>query len=182
MIKVEADRAWYTVILDTAHLIHRRSSVHTYMIGVMGGRQIYADHGLERRRIKMIDLSYRLCLSCSVVLVQAFRKWKKVNNNNVTSPDPCAFTPHPPPTLEMSKTPRISKARGGRIDEGLSSLVEEFFPLPLNQNDVDRNPADCDPNQDDRDRFDIERHSSGFELVKRIIEGYLSLQGLSRKC
>lgn len=72
----------------------------------------------------------------------------------------------------MSKSPHISESRSVRIDEGLSSVVERYFPLPKQD--------DHDPDQDDRDR---ENHSRGFKLVKSIIEGYFEPLGhLGAKC
>lgn len=68
----------------------------------------------------------------------------------------------------MSKISRNSEARRIRIDEGLSSLVELYFPLPQKPDEQDPNQGDHDPDQDDRDRAN---HSSGFELVKSIIDG-----------
>lgn len=64
----------------------------------------------------------------------------------------------------MSKSPDRSEEQGTRLDQGLSSLVERFFPLPKQD-------------EDDFDRFDRENHNSGVELVKIILEGYLSLLG-----
>ena len=79
----------------------------------------------------------------------------------------------------MSKSPHVSESRSTRIDEGLSSLVKRYFPLPK-QDDRDRNPDDHDPDQDDRDR---ENYSSGFKLVKSIIEGYFEPLGhFGAKC
>lgn len=82
----------------------------------------------------------------------------------------------------MSRTSRSSESKGTRIEDGLSSLVGEYLPRPPKQDDRDGNQDDIDPHQEDRDRVDRERHSRGLELVKGIIEGYLNLLDVFRRC
>lgn len=64
----------------------------------------------------------------------------------------------------MSKTSLNSDLRNIRIDEGLSSIVERFFPF---SKEGEHDEDDYDPDQDLRDR---ENHRRGFELAKSIIE------------
>lgn len=62
---------------------------------------------------------------------------------------------HPPSALEMSNaTTRISEARGRRIADGVSSLVDTLIP----------------PDRDEQGETDKERLVRGKKLVKRILE------------
>lgn len=54
--------------------------------------------------------------------------------------------------------------RSARVEVGLLSLVDKYFPLPRED---DRDQDDYDPDQDDRDR---ENHQRGLELVNSILE------------